>query len=291
MEWDSWGEALRGWFSNEWVWSNIGWSVIRIVLILVLGRLTVYIATKTIADSIMERKSSRLAIQTRRIRTVGKLFSNIVTYVVYFVAGLLILAEFNVNLGPLLAGAGVVGLAIGFGAQSLVKDVITGFFIVVEDQFAIGDVVQTGTFKGTVEMIGMRSTRLKSWTGEVHIIPNGMINEVTNFSLNNSMAVIDISVAYEENIDQAERVIREAVEEVEDVEMVRLPEVLGVHSLGPSEVVIRIIAECRPNTQAAITRKLYAHVKKALDSRGIEIPYPKVVTYHRNGEGGVQNGA
>ncbi len=102
----------------------------------------------------------------------------------------------------------MLGLAIGFGAQSLVKDIITGFFIVLEDQFAVGDVIQTGQFKGTVDMIGLRTTRIQSWTGEVHIIPNGMINEVTNFSVNNSIAVVDISIAFEEEVDRALDVIR-----------------------------------------------------------------------------------
>ena len=108
---------------------------------------------------------------------------------------MLILGQVGLNLGPLLAGAGVLGLAIGFGAQSLVKDVITGFFIIFEDQFGVGDVIQIDQFKGTVEEIGIRVTRIKSWTGEVHIIPNGNIKQVTNFSTYNSIAVVDVSIA------------------------------------------------------------------------------------------------
>ncbi len=117
-----------------------------------------------------------------------RLLQNVFSYAIYFVAGVMILETLSVDVRGLLAGAGIVGLAVGFGAQNLVKDIITGFFIIFEDQFSVGDYVRVGTFEGTVEEIGLRTTKIKSWTGEINILPNGSIVEVTNFSLHNSVA-------------------------------------------------------------------------------------------------------
>jgi small conductance mechanosensitive channel len=274
--------ALTSWFTDMNMWRTVGLAALRIVIILLVSRVLVWTIHKAIMVLIINRNPSRLRLQERRMLTVGKLLKNVASYVVHFIAILLVLSEFGINLGPLLAGAGVVGLAIGFGAQSLVKDIITGFFIILEDQFAVGDVIQTGNFKGTVEMIGLRATRLQSWTGEVYIIPNGSINEVTNFSLHNSLAIVDISVAYEEDMDRAAKVIRETVAKLDDDNLVKQPEVLGVQSLGPSEITLRVVAECLPNSQAIISRKLNAEIKRALDVEGIEIPYPKMVTYQKS---------
>jgi small-conductance mechanosensitive channel len=274
--------ALTSWFTDMNMWRTVGLAALRIVIILLVSRVLVWTIHKAIMVLIINRNPSRLRLQERRMLTVGKLLKNVASYVVHFIAILLVLSEFGINLGPLLAGAGVVGLAIGFGAQSLVKDIITGFFIILEDQFAVGDVIQTGNFKGTVEMIGLRATRLQSWTGEVYIIPNGSINEVTNFSLHNSLAIVDISVAYEEDMDRAAQVIRETVAKLDDDNLVKQPEVLGVQSLGPSEITLRVVAECLPNSQAIISRKLNAEIKRALDVEGIEIPYPKMVTYQKS---------
>lgn len=279
------------WLTDNELWLAFGSSILRVALFLFIGRLVVWIIHKTIDRVILDRESKRLPSHTRRMTTLGKLMKNVASYVVYFITVMLILSEFGINLGPLLAGAGVLGLAIGFGAQSLVKDVITGFFIVLEDQFAVGDVIQTGTFKGTVDMIGLRTTRIQSWTGEVHIIPNGMINEVTNFSVNNSIAVVDISIAFEEEVDRALDVIRHTMITIRDENLINAPEVLGIQAIATTGVTIRIIAECRPNMNSIVSRKLNMEIKKALDATGIEIPYPRMVTYHRNEKGGGLGGA
>lgn len=286
-EWEHSVDTMRNWLTDDAMWIAAGIAVIRVLLILLIGRIAIWVIHKAVTHVILNRNPTRLHVEQRRVQTIGKLLKNVASYVVYFIVMLLVLSEFNINLGPLLAGAGVLGLAIGFGAQSLVKDVITGFFIILEDQFAVGDVIQTGAFKGTVEMIGLRATRLTSWTGEVYIIPNGLINEVTNYSLRNSLAIVDVAIAYEEDIDHAIAAIRETVSSVADENLAKPAEVLGVQALGPSEVTLRVIAECRPNTQAAVSRKLNAEIKKALDARGIEIPYPKTVTYYREERGGV----
>ncbi len=260
-------DSIKTELGDEKLWQSIGWSAFRIIMILILARVSIIIVNKTIDHVVFNREPERLGQQVRRIRTIGKLLKNIAAYTIHFVSVMLILSEFNINLGPLLAGAGVIGLAIGFGAQSLVKDVITGFFIVVEDHFAVGDVIQTGNFKGTVEMIGLRSTRIQSWTGEIHIIPNGMINEVTNFSINNSLAVLDISIAFEENIDHTISVINSILAKIEDVNLVKQPEVLGIQTLTATEASLRIVAECRPTTQIALSRLLNREIKKSAGSK------------------------
>lgn len=280
--WSGLWDDVRSYFADSAQWTEWSIAALKIVIIFIVSRMAIRIlnkAVKHIADD-----KDRLRFNPRRTATIVRLMGNIVKYAINFVMLLMILGELGVPIGPMLAGAGVVGLAVGFGAQSLVKDVITGFFIIFEDQFAVGDVIQTGSFKGTVEEIGLRVTRIRSWTGEVHIIPNGSIAEVTNYSIHNSLAVIDISVAYEMDIDKATQVIQETVsrvhEETEDI--VKLPVVLGVQALAASEVVIRVTCECKPNTQAGVARLLNAEIKKSLDANGIEIPYPRVVTYYRN---------
>ncbi|NIK79284.1 small conductance mechanosensitive channel [Paenibacillus castaneae] len=282
--------VINGLTDNE-QWQAIGTTILRVVLFLVIGRIIVWAIHKTIDRVVLEREAKRLPNHARRMMTVGKLMKNVTSYVIYFIMAMLIMSEFGFNLGPLLAGAGVLGLAIGFGAQSLVKDIITGFFIVLEDQFGVGDVIQTGQFKGTVEMIGLRTTRVQSWTGEIHIIPNGMINQVTNFSINNTVAVVDILVAHEEDVDRALDIIRYTMVSTQDDNLISAPEVLGVQSIAATGVTVRVIAECRPNTHHAVSRKLNIEIKKALDASGIEIPYPRIVTYQRNEKGGSRDGA
>lgn len=276
-------QRVMQFFADPVMWTQFFIITIKIVIIVIASRLIIRIAKKMIDHMIQQREKSPIKIDPRRTTTIGRLISNVIGYTVNFITILLIFGQLGFDLGPLLAGAGVVGLAIGFGAQSLVKDVITGFFIILEDQFAVGDVIETGNVKGTVEEIGLRVTRIKSWTGEVHIIPNGAITQVTNFSVNNSVAVVDVSVAYETDIDAAIVVITNTVERIfaEQDMMIKEPEVLGVQALGASEVIIRIVAECKPNANPVVSRVLNAEIKKALDAAGIEIPYPKMVTYQR----------
>lgn len=280
-----WYERTLDWLQKINLWDVLGQPIIRIALIFIIARISIWLLHKTINRIVAEQTRKKQPSETRRMTTVGRLLNNGVSYVIYFIAGMLVLSEFGVDLGPLLAGAGVVGIAIGFGAQSLVKDILTGFFIILEDQFAVGDVIQTGQFKGTVEVIGLRTTKLQSWTGEVHIIPNGMINEVTNFSLKNTLAVVDVSIAYEADIERAIEVINATMDGVSHENLAKRPEVLGVQMLNASSVSIRIVGECMPNTHAVVARAMNKAVKEALDKNGIEIPYPKMITYQRKYEG------
>jgi len=247
------------------MWTSISQVILRVILIIIVSRLVLIFLNRFIDHVTHEKKSKRLKLRTRRVQTLGRLLKNAASYVINFIAVLLILGEFHIELAPLLAGAGVIGLAIGFGAQSLVKDVITGFFIIIEDQFSVGDVIQTGSFKGTVEMIGLRATRIRNWTGEIHIIPNGSINEVTNFSVNPLLAVIDITIAYDKSIEEMMSTIREVLIQIKDSNITATPEVLGIQTLAFNQMTIRITAFCKPNTTGEVTRLINTEVKKAFE--------------------------
>ncbi|KAA0546030.1 mechanosensitive ion channel family protein [Bacillus sp. BGMRC 2118] len=287
-------DKIVNFLTDELVWIAIGQGFLKIILILIMSTILIRIGKVAVQKFFLIRTKSPLKVTERREATLVKLLINILTYVIYFIAFIMILEVFTINVTALLAGAGVAGLAIGFGAQNLVRDVITGFFIIFEDQFSVGDYIRTGSFEGTVEEIGLRITKVKSVGGEIHIIPNGSIVEVTNFSISNSVALVDVSIAYESNIELAEKVIQQLLEDIysQNEDMVKPPEVLGVQTLGASEVVIRVISEVKPMRHFAIARLLRKEIKVALDKNGIEIPYPKLVTYTRQesseGAGNVQ---
>ena len=269
---------------NEELWFGLSYILIKIMVIVLIAGIAVKIAKKLIANVFAIRAKSPLRVSERREATILKLLQNVVAYFIYFIAITTILGNLDVDVKGLIAGAGIVGLAVGFGAQSLVKDVITGFFIIFEDQFAVGDYIRIGQIEGTVQMIGLRTTKITSPTGEVNIIPNGNIMEVTNYSINNSVAILDIGIAYEGNIDKAEKVINDVLEKMPEKyeQLVGTPKFLGVQNLAPSEVVLRIWAETLPMQHFYISRELRRELKEALDANGIEIPYPRMVMYNRN---------
>jgi small conductance mechanosensitive channel len=260
-------DKLKDKVTDPVLWTSLLFMLLKIIVIFMVGRLIIRFVNKALGHMMIERERSPIKFDPRRTKTIGKLVGNIVSYTVNVISILLILDQIGVKLTPLLAGAGILGLAIGFGAQSLVKDVITGFFIIFEDQFAVGDVVQTRNFKGTVEEIGLRVTRIKSGTGEVYIIPNGSIQEVTNFSIYNSIAVIDIALAYKEDPATAVALLKASLQESYEAnkDMVKPPEVLGVEMVGQSEVVLRIQVECKANTQGAVTRAVKEETVKAFE--------------------------
>jgi small conductance mechanosensitive channel len=292
LQWIKWNEWKNYIFNGEQL-TKYATVIVQVILIYILSRIVIKIADKTLQHLIVVREKSPLKLDARRTKTLGKLVHNLISYTVNFITILLILDQFGVNLAPLLAGAGVLGLAVGFGAQSLVKDVITGFFIIFEDQFAVGDVVQIDQFKGTVEEIGIRITRIKSWTGEVYIIPNGNIKQVTNFSVYNSLAVVDVGIAYEADLDKASEVLKDTIDRYyeNNEKLVNKPEFLGVQALSASEVKLRITAECQPNMQGAVARELHALIKKQLDSNRIEAALPKTVTLLKSEKAVEEHGA
>ncbi|MEQ2465409.1 mechanosensitive ion channel family protein [Niallia hominis] len=266
---------------NENFWSSLGFGALKIVLIFLISGMIIRIGKAAVRNIFKVRTHSSLRVSERREATLIKLLENTITYVVYFMAIMMALSVFNIDVKALLAGAGIVGLAVGFGAQSLVKDIITGFFIIFEDQFSVGDQVRIGTYEGVVEEIGLRTTKIKGFTGEVNIIPNGSIIEVTNFSINNSKAIVDVSIAYQGDINRAEKVIQELIEKLPEQyeDIVGVPELLGVQNIQASEVIIRIVAETLPMKHHAIARILRKEIKNVLDENGIESPFPKLVMY------------
>jgi len=230
-----------------------------------------------------------------RATTLGAVLRSIAAFVIWSIAAITILGELGVNLGPLIAGAGIAGVALGFGAQSLVKDFLAGIFILVEDQYGVGDIIDVGELSGTqvsgsVEGVSLRTTRLRSMNGTVFHVPNGTILRVGNMSQQWARALLDISVAYSADIDAAEQAIKAAADEMwsDDTwraQLIEEPEVLGVESLGVDGVVIRVIVKTRPSRQFDVMRELRRRIKRSLDSVGVEIPFPQRTVWVRREPG------
>ncbi|CDH92442.1 putative mechanosensitive channel protein [Clostridium botulinum B str. Eklund 17B (NRP)] len=232
------------------------------------------------------KSNTRLSLDSQRAKTLGEVMKSVLKYAVYFIGIASIISTLFKGLSFTFASMG--GLAVGFGAQSLIKDLINGFFILFEDQFGVGDHITVGTFNGIVESIGIRTTIIKDFTGDIHSIPNGSIIQVTNHSRGNIRFIVDVDIAYEENIDNAISIIKEVCSNFEqDNEDIREPiEVLGVNALNASSVTIRVIGKSKPLKQWEMERELRKLIKLRLDKEGIEIPYPKTQLVSANMEKG-----
>jgi moderate conductance mechanosensitive channel len=242
------------------------------------------------------RLYDRMERAQQRARTLGVLAKSAASVVVLSVATLMALSELAVNLGPLIAGAGVLGIAIGFGSQALVRDVISGVFMLVEDQYGVGDWVDVGEAAGTVETVGLRTTRLRDSNGTLWFVPNGEIRRVGNMSQLWARSVLDITVSYDTDLDLAIRVIKEVAdglwhENREEATILEEPNVLGVQDLGADAVAVRLSVKTDPSEQWAIGRLLRRRLKDALDANGIEIPFPQRTVWIRTEDGdGIGNG-
>jgi len=202
------------------------------------------------------------------------------------VASFMILKEVGVDIAPLLAGVGIAGLAIGFGAQTLVKDFLTGFFILMENQYRVGDVVKIGDHAGLVEKIKLRTTVLRDLEGIVHIIPNGEVQSVRNMTYEWSRVVLDIGVAYKEDVDKVIQVLKDVGKKMRQEEpysqfMLEDPQILGVDNFGDSAVTIKMLAKTCPLKQWDVGREMKRRIKHAFDKEGIEIPFPQRTVYIR----------
>src|SRR5699024_5776337 len=247
----------------------------------------VRVGNKVIGRIFESRSRGPLRITERREVTIKKLIQNSMKYTVYFIAFIMILDDaFGFDIGALLAGAGVAGLAIGFGAQNLVRDIISGFFIIFEDQFSVGDYILTAGAEGYVEEIGMRTTKIESWTGEQHVVPNGNVTQVTNYSIHNGLAIVDVNVPYENDVAAAEKIIGDVIKTLPDKheEIVKVPEIFGVEVLDTSHFVLRVIAETLPSYQWKGARNIRKEIKEVLYKEGIQIPAPRLIMYSRNQE-------
>jgi moderate conductance mechanosensitive channel len=226
---------------------------------------------------------------TQRIEALATVLRSVISVVVALIAALMVLGELGVNLAPLLAGAGILGIAIGFGSQALVKDFLSGFFILVEDQFGVGDIVELEPgVSGTVEAVSLRTTRLRAVDGTVWHVPNGEIRRVGNQSQHWSRALIDVEVAYDTDLDHAQEVIASVAHEIaeSDSDVLDEPEVWGVEALGANGVMIRLVVKTRPSQQYRVSRELRARLKTAFEREGIEIPFPQQTVWHRQVAGG-----
>ncbi|MGI2328440.1 mechanosensitive ion channel family protein [Planococcus sp. YIM B11945] len=268
---------------DEAMWVNIGVISIKVILIAIAAGIVVRLVKAIIRKSFSVRIKGPLKYNERRQQTLSKLLENITAYVIYFMAIVAILSAFSINVTGLIAGAGVLGLAVGFGAQNLVRDIITGFFIIFEDQFSVGDFVRIGVAEGTVEEIGLRTTKVKGVGGEMFIFPNGNITDVVNFSINNSIAVVDVNVAYNADINKVESLIQGFLGTLQDKyeQIIKPPEFLGVQSLTPTEMVVRIVAETLPMQHFAVARGMRRDLKEFLDENNIEVPLPQMVMMQR----------
>ena len=265
------------------LWRILLSSALQIIIIICLALIIVKVTRKLVDKLFVNRTTGPIRISERRENTLKKLIKNVVAYVVYFMAIVMILGVFEFEVGPLLAGAGVLGLAIGFGAQNLVRDIISGFFIIFEDQFSVGDYVAVAGIEGTVEEIGLRTTKVLSWTGEMNIIPNGNLTQVTNYSVHNGLSIVDINIPYESDVADVERIIQEvAVTLPEKYDfLVGTPEIIGVQNLDVSHFVIRVIADTLPGFQWAGERNIRKELQDKLYKSGIELPSPRVVLYSK----------
>jgi small-conductance mechanosensitive channel len=251
-------------------------TALRIAIIILLSAIIGKIGTRLIDNIIdLDRLSGRW--DERRVNTLSGLAKSMLKYTIYFVGGVIVLDELGVPTTSILAGAGVLGLAVGFGAQNLVRDVLSGFFILFEDQFAVGDYVKIAGAEGTVQEIGLRVTRVQIWTGEIHIIPNGLIDHVVNYSRSGMGVLLEVPVALETNLDQAIDIINNVCHEMAEEkseEVVDEPQVLGVTGLDSSGATIMVFGTVAPMKQWAYGRELRKRIKGAFDHEGIEIPYP-----------------
>lgn len=255
-------------------WFHIAGKGVRILVII-----TAAVIVQRILGAVVERfffvggGITALHFEEKRARTLTELLKTLIRYVLYFIALVLVLSEFQVDTTSLIAGAGVVGLALGVGAQSLIKDFITGFFIILEDQYAMGDYIVSGDQAGTVEEIGFRVTKLRDGKGVLHIIPNGSIVKVSNHTRGPMQAVVDIPVAQEADIDQVLKLLEQACSEVKAMlEVVEGPKVLGIVELRAAEVVVRLTAKTIPLEQSKVETALRYKIKRLFAEAHIPIP-------------------
>jgi small conductance mechanosensitive channel len=259
-------------------------NLLRVVLILVLA----YLVSRILKSLI--KRIERIADDgdpdfvselEKRAQTITRILRQAASVVVWSVTLMLVLGELGVDLKPILAGAGILGLAVGFGAQTLVKDVITGFFILLENQIRVGDTVTAAGSTGVVEAVNLRTTVLRDPEGRTHIIPNSAITVVTNATRDWSRALLDVGVAYKEDTDRCLAVLKEVGTSLESDpafsrKLLSPFEYLGIQDLGTSAVVLRMVVKTQPQDGAVVLRELRRRVKKAFDAAGIEMPFPHI---------------
>jgi moderate conductance mechanosensitive channel len=238
--------------------------------------------------SMLDTDTGEISVRsTQRVEALSTVLRSLASFAIWTVAIFMVLGEFGINLGPLIAGAGIIGVALGFGSQSLVRDFLSGIFILVEDQYGVGDTVDLGDATGVVEVVSLRTTRVRSVDGTVWHVPNGAIARVGNKSQHWSRALLDIQVAYGTDIAHASEVIKGVADDVwreRSGWVIEEPELWGVEELGPHGVAIRLVIKTQPSRQWDVSRVVRERLKQAFDAEGIEIPFPQQTVWHRRGE-------
>ncbi len=264
---------------------------IKILFILALTAVLIKVSGSIIEklfDRLVPNKDGEMVKRSGTLKSVC--FGAIKVFLIT-IATIIALDNLGIDIGPILAGAGVLGIAIGFGAQQLVRDLINGFFILLDDQIRIGDVVQIAGCSGVVESVDLRMTKLRDVSGNVHFVRNGEITVVTNMTKDYSCCVLDVGVAYRENVDEVAEVLKDIGAEIMSDEkysgdILAPVEVFGVDRLGDSSVVIRARVKTVPNKQWSIGREFNRRIKNRFDSLGIEIPFPHITVYQGIGKDG-----
>jgi small-conductance mechanosensitive channel len=266
---------------------NASGVLIRIAVTLLIAYLIIKAANSAIDGIILKRRPEHAQLfDERKAKTLSSLLRSVVRYIVYAFAIIAILRQVGIDTTGLLAGAGLAGLAIGFGAQSLVRDIINGFFILFEDHFAVGDYVSVGDVSGIVESVGLRVTRIRGFGGELHIIPNGQVDKVVNHMGSAMRVLFSVVVGYGTDIDRVINVLNDdfenAKQELPDI--VEGPTVLGIKELGDSGIELLILARTKPMQQWQVERVLKKRVKNVFDREGIIIPYRRMEVLINNEE-------
>jgi small-conductance mechanosensitive channel len=285
-----------------------GWLLahgIRILIIIGLAYLFYRIA-KVVTPRILDRfvsvrgKGRRARSEhAKRAQTLSSAINQVITIFIVVIAIFMILSEIELDITPLLAGAGVAGIAIGFAAQSFIKDLIAGFLIISENQFDVGDVIKIADVIGLVEEVNLRRTQLRDLDGILHIVPNGEIRVASNYTMTWSRANLDISVAYKEDLDRVMAVVKRVWEETADDPqwgpqiVTKTPSILRVNEFGDSGIDIKVVGDTKPMMQWNVMGELRRRIKRAFDEEGIEIPWPHVKLYmgDKPAGGGITCGA
>lgn len=265
----------------EWL-STSGLRIVAISIVMIIALAIL----KRAMDRFRKLYEGTLSIeaQVKRVDTITHVIRDVARVVILAVGGMMILSEIGVDLKPILAAAGLGGLAIGFGAQSLVKDMISGFFILLEDSIQVGDVVEIAGVSGLVEEVKLRTITLRDLSGNVHVVPNGVIDKVKNMTKVYAFYLFDVGVAYRENVDEVMVVLHEIAEELRDDlqfkdDILEPLEMLGVDQFADSAVIIKCRIKTKPIKQWRIGREMNRRIKKTFDAKGIEIPFPHQTIY------------
>ena len=261
-------------------YENLAIKIALIIIYIIVALIVIAILNKVIEQAFkIQNRSSKG--NKKRSRTLISLVQNVVSYIVWFIVITTILSKFGISVEGIIASAGVVGLAVGFGAQTIVKDIITGFFIIFENQFDVGDYVKinsggTTVAEGTVKSIGLRSTRINTITGELTILPNGSMGEITNFSITNGFSIVEIPVSVEENLDKVEKRLNKLFTAMRSKYYLFItdPVVEGIDSLDETKVTFRISAETIPGEGASGSRILRKEIQRVFVQEGIKLPQP-----------------